>query len=225
MEIVDRLVRAGDDDVDGPVVWVDWRSDETEIVDGVSALLAEEDRLDTRVAGSDGRLVVVRRGVEHTLPLTSTRHDRYVAISSLAWLLRDRYELRLLVDSLEGDTHALIVLTREQSAYLDETYADWSAQHTAPLELGHDYFHGIEVPYLDHENHNPRFAADAAAVDDENERMQAQLEEAFSTDPEIQQALRGVRRRVGPLRFLYSLRFWVWAIVLAWFAYRIATRN
>ena len=44
---------------------------------------------------------------EYQIPLTSSERDLYVTISSLANLVRHKYEVRILKASLDGDTHAL----------------------------------------------------------------------------------------------------------------------
>src|SRR5262245_2206219 len=134
-------------------IFIDHREEEESIVLSVSERLAPADALATRC---DETLFVTFRGQEHRIPLTISRHDRYVAVSSLAELLKDDYRFFVLVPSLNSDTHGLLVVPKSVAEA-------WNPlpEHLAPLELGFDYFGQIKVPYLFHEDWAPDFARES----------------------------------------------------------------
>jgi hypothetical protein len=147
---------AEDDDA---YVYFDHRALESEIVEAVSLRLAPEHALIPREVHGGEELYVTYRGVEHKLPLTVTPHDRYVAISSIAELLKDHYRFFALLPSHDTDTHAVLVVPVAVAQ-------GWSSlpEHLEPLRLGFDYFHGLDVPYLNHETSAPNFARESEAA-------------------------------------------------------------
>ena len=140
-------------DDDEAYIFIDHREEEESIVFSVSDRLAPADALDTRC---DETLFVTFRGQEHRIPLTISPHDRYVAVSSLAELLKDDYRFFVLVPSLNSDTHGLLVVPKSVAEA-------WNPlpEHLTPLELGFDYFGQIKVPYLYHEDGAPDFARES----------------------------------------------------------------
>jgi hypothetical protein len=173
-------IPAADDD--WAYVFVDHREMEESIVHYVAERLAPEHTLTAREDGED--LFVTYRSQEHRLPLTISRHDRYVAISSLAELLKDDYRFFVLALSLDSDTHGLLVAPVA-------TVATWGPlpSHLQDLKPGFDYFSGINVPYLNHEA--PNFARDAEGVHAASEAMGLMINSLFSgkTDPAAATAL------------------------------------
>lgn len=143
----------GSDEEDA-YIWVDHRAEETEILDEISARIAPEDAL---IVGdySDSGLPVTYRGAALEIPLTLSPHDRYVAISSAAELLKERYRMFLLASSLSDDTHGLLVVSNAEADR-------WGPlpTHLVPLDLGFDYFNQIRVPYIGHTDEAPQFEAD-----------------------------------------------------------------
>ncbi|MDX2203034.1 MAG: hypothetical protein NW223_09800 [Hyphomicrobiaceae bacterium] len=138
-------------------IFVDHRDEEAGIVEQVAARLAPAHALAARDSGED--LLVSYGGAEYRIPLTISRHDRYVAISSLAELLEDDYRFFVLKPSLESDTHGLLVVPVAQARA-------WRTlpEHLVPLERGYDYFGRINIPYLHHEDAAPHFADESAAA-------------------------------------------------------------
>lgn len=147
------------EDDDDAYVHFDHRALESEIVEAVSKRLAPEHALIPREVHGSEELYVTYRGVEHKLPLTVTPHDRYVAISSIAELLKDHYRFFVLLPSHDTDTHAILVVPIAVAQ-------EWRSlpEHIAPLRLGFDYFHGIAVPYLNNEDAAPNFARESGAL-------------------------------------------------------------
>jgi len=164
----------GPDD-DDRYIWVDHREEETSIVEYVSDRLPEADALSSEFTNNDLR--VTWRGRDYSFPIAFSTHDRYVAISSLAELLKDRYQFFILDSSLHGDTHGFYVATSEQ-------VQSWETapQHLVPLELGLDYFAGepLKVPYLNHLDNNPNFAADVADRRERQEKALAEFDRRYS---------------------------------------------
>jgi len=161
-----------EEDDDDAYVFIDHREEETSIVEYVSQRLAPEDALE--VEEDDEQISVRHRGRSHLVPLQMSPHDRYIMISSLAELLRERYRFFVLEPSLDGDTHGLLVVSQGD-------VRSWAAvpDHLVPLELGHDYFNDIRVPYWNQEASAPDFAVErehvAAAKDASGSLVQAML--------------------------------------------------
>ncbi|MBK8070687.1 MAG: hypothetical protein IPK34_01120 [Ramlibacter sp.] len=165
-------VPPAEDDEDA-YVFVDHREEETSIVEYVSAQLAPEDALE--VDEDDGQITVRHRGQAHAIPLQFSPHDRYVMISSLAELLAGRYRFFVLKPSLDGDTHGLLVVP-EADAQGWPTVPD----HLLPLDKGYDYFGGIRVPYLNHEDAAPGFEEDRERVAAAKDAMGGLVQALFS---------------------------------------------
>jgi len=144
-------------DDDDAYVFFDHRALESEIVLQVAERLAPGHQLWAREDGED--VYVTYRGQEHRLPLTISPHDRYVAVSSLAELLKDDYRFFVFLPSHDTDTHGLLVVPRSAADA-------WTAlpEHLAPLRLGWDYLHQLQIPYLNHEGSAPNFASERVAA-------------------------------------------------------------
>jgi hypothetical protein len=149
-------VPPAEDDSDA-YVFIDHREEETSIVEYVSARLSPEDVLE--VEEDEEQILVSHQGRVHPIPLQLSLHDRYIMISSLAELLRERYQFFLLRPSLGDDTHGLLVVSQSD-------VRSWDAvpDYLVALELGYDYFNGIRVPYLNQEACAPDFDVDRSRV-------------------------------------------------------------
>ena len=184
---------------DGAYVVIDRDDEESILVEMIAERLAPEHELFASEDGDD--VYVTYRDAEHRIPLAISRHDTYIAISSLAELLKEDYRFFLLVPSLGRDTHRLLVVPAAQAQA-------WGTlpEHLKPLELGFDYFGGIKVPYLNHEDSAPGFASESAAVRAKSKAMtdllassiiggkvdakaSAALAKALMTDPNAKQQL------------------------------------
>jgi len=123
------------------------------IVEGISSRLAASDALTP--TNKDDQLFVEFRGQQHRIPLTDSLHDRYVTVSSLVELLKGHYRFFLNEASTLSSTHELLVATVAEAQ-------SWGSlpQHLTELQPGVDYFVGIRVPYLNHEDAAPEFERD-----------------------------------------------------------------
>ena len=157
------------DNIASQFAWIDWRSGEEEIVEAVCDLLQNGEELTAN--WNDDRLVVNYNGAPVEVPLTMTRHDRYVTISSLAHLLRAEYDFWLLKYHLEDDTHAILITTKTETQQL-EAHRELVSELLEQLRFGYDYFNKIEVPYLDHHDNNPNFKAQSEEIDRRNAEIE-----------------------------------------------------
>ena len=178
---------------DEGLIWVDHREAEDDIVAAVAEVLEAGDKL--YAEWRDDVLVAVYQRQAHEIPLTLSPHDRYVAISSLAELLKAGYRFWIRRDSLDGDTHGLLVASRSALAAL--TSAEREALEAAfqPLELGHDYFHGLRVPYLGHLDNNPDLARESA----EQTRASKALVDSVLDSGEMQGVLQTMKAKLARL--------------------------
>ena len=133
---------------DADLLWVDHRDEEDGLVEAVSARIAPEDAM--TFEWRDEEAWVSYRDEAHRLPLTFSPVDRYVALSSIAWLLRDRYAVWLLTSSLGGDTHGLLLLPIPEAAAMSAAEVAALEARFTRLALGHCHFHDAPVPYVDH---------------------------------------------------------------------------
>lgn len=153
---------------------VDHRSDDREIVESLASFIhVSKGALVWVDDGADAYLTW--HGAKHRIPLTHSSHDRYVTVSSVAFVLREMYDLWQLKDRLADDTHSILLLSTSDSAQLETVYPDWTRDTLVRLDLGYDYFSKIRVPFAANENHNPRFAKDAARVANELAELEAAI--------------------------------------------------
>src|SRR5215813_1488659 len=145
------------EDDESAYIFVDHRSEDGCIVEWVSERLASKDALSVRADGT--ALFVTHRGREYRLPLTISGHDRCVAISSLAELLKNDYRFFVLAPWRGSDAHGLLVVPESQMRA-------WGSipEHLEPLRFGFDYFNGINIPYLNHEDSAPNWATESEAA-------------------------------------------------------------
>ncbi len=164
------LYREDDDDeflgmdaIDDWVLWVVWFQQEEGIVKQLAEKLLISNKLTAEWVVD--KLQVRWNDEEHILPLSSDNHNSYITLSSLACLLRESHDFWLLKHLMgDNDRHAILVTTKAQSDELTANYPGPASRWFVPLKLGHDYFCGIDVPYLDHEDHNPLFDTQREAV-------------------------------------------------------------
>lgn len=172
------LVALDEDDLQERFCWIDWRSEEREVVEGFSEYMTAEDAL-TCTDGEDAR-TVVWRGQAHAIPLTGTGSDRYVMIHSVAEIVKDRYTVWGDPESIGGsDTHGFLILSNAVSDALVAQHPAWVARHLRRLDPGMDEFNGIRVPWFGHETHNPDFERDHGAVQAQQAEMQRRVADAL----------------------------------------------
>jgi hypothetical protein len=186
--------------------WVLWFGRQSQYIRQFDQKLQYFDKL----AGDykEGQLWIDLNGEQHVLPThMGDEHGAYIALSSIAWLLKDSYDfwlLKHLMDDVD-DRHAMLVTTKVQSVALTANYPGPVSRWFIPLKLGHDYFCGIDVPYLDHEDHNPLFDAQREAVAPIIRRIReqwvqrnAELSEEHRESQAWQKALKGIAGKSEP---------------------------
>ncbi len=133
------------------VAWIDHRSCEEEVVESVAAQIEEN----LAPVWKDDELWVSLNEEEFRLPLTISRHDRYVAIGSLSELLKDKYTFWLVKAYLGSDTHGLFITTNELTEELELDHDEWLDKNLELLRRGYDYFGDVEIPYIGNEEKSP----------------------------------------------------------------------
>ncbi|KRA14986.1 hypothetical protein [Lysobacter sp. Root604] len=141
------LVALDEDDLSEALIWIDWRSFESEVVTGFSDELAEDDAIG--MLDEDEPRELVHRGATYAIPLTGSGRDRYVMIASVAQILKDRYSVFVHSDSYsDSDTHGFLVLTNTEADLARRQHADWLSRNFEPLPMGIDGFSGKPIAYL-----------------------------------------------------------------------------
>lgn len=230
-----QIVSLNEEDFDDALLWVDHRSQEDEIIFEVADYLNEplfaewhEDKLwlcyATAEADADGNSTAnAEPDRKWQLPLTFTRHDRYVALSSLAEVLKDKYSFWLVEGRLGDDTHGLLILSHAVASQLQTEHADWLAETLVPMQLGFDYFNEIKVPYLGHENNNPDFLQQSEAINNSLLQLDKELNSFLENDSEFQAGMTQLRQDLGtekPSKLKAVLTDpWLWGIVVLWLLY------
>ena len=243
-----QIVSLDEDAFDDALLWVDHRSQEDEIIFEVADYLNEplvaewrDDKLWLCYANSEsgtnadsganlGSGASAEANADaHTgseadkywlLPLTFTRHDRYVALSSLAEVLKDKYSFWLVEGRLGDDTHGLLILSHEVALQLQTEHAEWLAATLVPMQLGFDYFNEIKVPYLGHEDNNPDFLQQSEAINNSLLQLDKELNSFLENDSEFQAGMKQLRQDLGterPSKLKAVLTDpWLWGIVVFW---------
>lgn len=172
------LVALDEDALRDRFCWIDWRSHESEVVDGFSEYMAAEDAL-TCVDGEDAR-TIAWSGATFAIPLTETGSDRYVMIHSVAEIVKDRYTVWGDPESIGGsDTHGFLILSNAVSDALMAQHPAWVARHLRRLDPGMDEFNGIRVPWFGHEAHAPDFEHAHGAVQAQQAELTRMVAEAI----------------------------------------------
>lgn len=143
------LTTLDEDALSEALIWIDWRSFESEVVTGFSDELDEADAI--AMLDEDEPRELAHRGTSYAVPLTESGRDRYVMIASIAEILKDRYTVFVHSESYGGsDTHGFLVLPNAEVALARQRHADWLSRSFEPLPLGIDGFSGKAIPYLGH---------------------------------------------------------------------------
>jgi hypothetical protein len=175
---IPALVALDEEDLQERFCWIDWRSEEREVVEGFSEYMTAEDAL-TCVDEYDAR-TIVWRGETFAIPLTETGSDRYVMIHSVAEIVKDRYTVWGDPESIGGsDTHGFLILSNAVSDALMAQHPAWVAQHLRRLDPGMDEFNGIRVPWFGHETHAPDFEREHGAVQAQQAELKRMVAEAI----------------------------------------------
>jgi len=221
MSSIDALCAGKPDDQ--ALLWIDHRDEDDGIIESLSRRLGEGDAI--AVDWRDDDLWAMYRGTAHRVPLTFTPHDRYVAIGSVAELVKDRYGLYVSKASLRSDTHGLAVLAHAEVASASDAARQVLQERFTRVAPGTDYFGGPDLPYVGNEDHNPEFAAQAAVFDQE----QRELMQAFVQSPPME-AVRSALQ--GDLQALRQRRRWklvlwlaLWVVAAFWIAIRFSAKH
>ncbi len=171
---IEDLVVMSTEDLYEQMVWIDWRSEEREVIEGFSEQLASEDQLSCNE--SDHPTVILYRGQAYPNPLTSTPADRYVTIFSVAEIIKPDYRIYTETESCDGDTHGFFIFTDAELSALKTNHAAWFKKRLEPLALGIDGFSGFNVPYYGNEsngdpNLSEKFDKTRAAIMKRHERI------------------------------------------------------
>jgi hypothetical protein len=148
---------------------------------------------DERADGDVG-MTIALDDATHRIPLTVSRHDRYVVLSSLAWLLRDTHTMFIGRDSLGGDTNKILTLPNAVVADLRAHHAAWLDDKLQVLEPGFDHFNNLAVPHLGDPAAYAAFAAGRGARDAERAQAVDELKAMLTgslpadADPALRQA-------------------------------------
>ncbi|MFC0682553.1 hypothetical protein ACFFGH_32380 [Lysobacter korlensis] len=146
-----ELVELDGDDLYDQMIWIDWRSFESEVIDSFSERLPAEDRLG--YTNEETPTAITYRGKAYRNPLTSTPSDRYVTIFSIAEILKPEYHIYTEKESCDGDTHGFFLFTDAEFSELCTEHAAWVKDRLRPLALGIDGFSGFNIPYFGNESH------------------------------------------------------------------------
>jgi hypothetical protein len=197
------------------MIWVDHRAMEEEIVGDCSAQMTAGDRLKVRLGGDDEsyelwvQFISNDQTVEHRIPLTESRHDRYVLLSSMAVLLKDQYSVYLSSTHLQDDTHGVALVKNTVFASASESVRQQFLAEFEPLEIGKDYFNNQLVPYLGAPDHNPTWQVESETQSQAFEQM---MKEVFQS-PEMKGLAKDLPKKIIKVVLLallvnLLLKFW-----------------
>jgi len=155
---------------------IDWRASSEEVIEAINVFVPQA--MDALVWSEDEDGGSIGWGDKvFPVPLTFTAHDRYVVISSVAYVFKDHLTFWLLKDRLGDDTHSVLFVTKTQAELLKATDPQWVSTNLVDLELGYDYFGKLRVPYTGRIDNNPKFREEAAALQAEQEEFVRALRE------------------------------------------------
>ena len=106
---------------------VDWREEETSIVDDVSKHISP-DKLSYEWVGDGEDLILLYRDRRRRVGLTISMRDRYICIRAINDILAGDYELRLFRQSFYSDTHELYIKPAKWWSLFDSQYPERSAE-------------------------------------------------------------------------------------------------
>ncbi|TCI01300.1 hypothetical protein EZV61_18675 [Corallincola luteus] len=149
-ESIDEVSETSEEIIDEELIIIDWREYDDAIVETIAEKVSSTDQMSAELL--DGELWVYFNDERYKLPLTMSGHDRYVTISSLAWLLRDKYDFWLMAINIEDDTHQILITSKVESEKLNDEYKEFVKNQLVQLQIGFDYFNCVDIPYLEHEN-------------------------------------------------------------------------
>jgi hypothetical protein len=197
------------------VIWVDHRAIEEEIVGDCSAQMMTGDRLKVRMADDPERselwvqFISSENSIEQRIPLTESRHDRYVLLSSLAVLLQGHYSIFLLSAHLQDDTHGIALVKDTVFAAASDSVRQRFLGEFEALEKGKDYFSNQLVPYLGAPDHNPDWQLESET---QNKAFEQMMEKIFQS-PEMKGMAKDLPKKIIKVVLLalltsLLLKFW-----------------
>ncbi len=150
------------DEIDDNFLWLAWHNSEEHLAETLNYNLQPSDVVNTTLIGD--QLSIEMNDEKFYPPLSTAEHNSYIIFSSIAHLLRDRYDFWLAKGLMQVDVHAILITTKAESEELMSKYAALAKQYFMPFEIGHDYFTGINIPYSGCEGHNPLFDTQRRAI-------------------------------------------------------------
>jgi hypothetical protein len=206
-----------EDDLDDCVDWIDWRAEEEEVVEAVQARISET----LTCSWDDEEFFVYLDNKKLKIPVTLSRCDRYVTISSLAEILKAKYVFFLRNGHEGDDTHGLLIVPIDCVPVMRGKHGDWFSENFGELERGTDHFSGLRIPYFGHENNNPQLREELDAMQAAEAGFAAQLENS----PAAKAITRELRLQLGTATFkdkasFYARRFWWLVPLFIWFCLR-----
>ncbi len=215
------LAEMSEDDLDDYISWIDWRSEEEEVISAVREQTGEPIETVWSEGDYEGEFLVKWRESTFKIPLTISRVDRYVAICSLAEILKENYTFFLRDGFDESDTHGLLIVSTECAEELRDKFGHWLNEYFHPLELGIDHFSGLRIPYFGKENNNPQLESEL----DEIKNAETELKEQLHSSAAMNKIGRELRIKLGTATIkdkivYYFLRYWWLVFVLGWVLWR-----
>jgi hypothetical protein len=210
-----------EDALDDHISWIDWRSEEEEVISAVQEQTNEPLDAIWSEGEYDGDFLVKWGESIFKIPLTISRVDRYVAICSLAEILKDKYTF-FLRDGFDGsDTHGLLVVSNECADELQTNFSHWLNDYLHPLELGVDHFSGLSIPYYGHEDNNPRLRVELEEI----QQAEVEFREQLQSSSAMKSIGRDLRMKLGTATLKdklihYLRRNWWLLLILGWFLWR-----
>ena len=131
--IIHVLQHSADEDVveqffeHEPLIWIDWREDEGDIIQYFNGQLPESDQIKCEIIDIDKPrgvdIVLSSNDRKHTIPFADDRTDRDSAIRAMQEMIAPRYQIRWFMESLGNDTLAYLLLSTEQWTELENQFS------------------------------------------------------------------------------------------------------
>jgi hypothetical protein len=135
------------DERDGVFVPIETDYEDDGTVDWISQFLAEADQLTPRLEGET--FFITYHGQEWQVPLAISRHDRYITVSSVAEIIKDRYAIFIDRTTIGEEFNYLLIAAKDTIAARGPR-----PDYLIPLQIGFDYFSGdpeagtaLRIPY------------------------------------------------------------------------------
>lgn len=173
---VDKLVSLEGEELDNQFGWIDWRQNDTEVIEIIKSQLPDGFSID--YMERDGGITIHYSGGSFSIPLTHTGCDRYITINSLAEIIGDTHDVWLHKRAMEDDTHGVLVLPKDHSDELVRNHASWVNNNLQALKKGVDEFSGLTITYVGHEDNAPGLANELRAREARDVRIRESYQQS-----------------------------------------------